>query len=101
MRIAQAFNIGVNIIVIGKNNESTDGLKKAGKWSAKFFRRNKISFSQSFEVGDPVEIINKKADKNHILIMSSESKNPLKTFFKGNTPLKILKQTQSSVLIVK
>jgi len=101
VRIAQAFNIGVNIIVIGKNNESTDGLKKAGKWSAKFLQRNKISFSQSFEVGDPVEIINKKADKNHILIMSPGSNNPIKTFFKGNAPLKILKQTQSSVLIVK
>ena len=101
VRIAQAFDIGVNIIVIGKNNESTDGLKKAGKWSAKFLQRNKISFSQSFEVGDPIEIINKKADKNHILIMSPESNNPIKTFFKGNAPLKILKQTQSSVLIVK
>ena len=101
MRIAQAFNIGVNIKEKKKNNESTDGLKKAGKWSAKFLQRNKISFSQSFEVGDPIEIINKKADKNHILIMSPESNNPLKTFFKGNTPLKILKQTQSSVLIVK
>ena len=101
VRIAQAFNIGIEIITISKDSETVDNYKPIGEWASKFLRRNKINFTTSFEVGDAVTIINKKADKNHILIMSSASSNPLKTFFKGNTPLKILKDTQSSVLIVK
>lgn len=101
IRIAQAFNIGIEIITISKDVESIDSFKKIREWSSKFLRRNKIRFTDSIEVGNPVEIINNKADRDHILIMSSESNNPLKTFFKGNTPLKILKNTQSSVLIVK
>ena len=101
VRIAQAFNIGIEIITISKDSETVDNYKPIGEWASKFLRRNKINFTTSFEVGDAVTIINKKADKNHILIMGSESSNPLKTFFKGNTPLKILKDTQSSVLIVK
>lgn len=100
-RIAQAFSIGVEILTISKDGEYTDDLKADSEWAAKFLRRNKISLTQSFEDGDPVKIINKKADRNHILIMSSELSSPLKTFFKGNIPLKILKNTQSSVLIVK
>jgi len=101
VRIAQAFNIGIEILFISKDNVSESNLKAIGEWAAKFLRRNKINFMSSYKVGDAEKIINKKSDKNHILIMSSESSNPLKTFFKGNTPLKILKDTQSSVLIVK
>ena len=101
VRIAQAFNIGIEILFISKDNVSDSNLKAIGEWAAKFLRRNKINFMSSYKVGDAEKIINKKSDKNHILIMSSESSNPLKTFFKGNTPLKILKDTQSSVLIVK
>ena len=101
VRIAQAFNIGIEILFISKDNVSESNLKTIGEWAAKFLRRNEINFMSSYEVGDAKKIINKKSDKNHILIMSFESSNPLKTFFKGNTPLKILKDTQSSVLIVK
>ena len=101
VRIAQAFNIGIEILFISKDNVSESNLKAIGEWAAKFLRRNKINFMSSYKVGDAEKIINKKSDKNHILIMSSETSNPLKTFFRGNTPLKILKDTQSSVLIVK
>ena len=101
VRIAQAFNIGIEIIYISKDNASESNLKLIEEWAAKFLRRNKINFKSSFERGNAEKIINKKSDKNHILIMSSDSTNPLKTFFRGNTPLKILKDTQSSVLIVK
>ena len=101
VRIAQAFKIGIEIIFISKDNVAGSSLKAIEEWAAKFLRRNKINFKSSFEFGDAEKIINKKSDKNHILIMSSETSNPLKTFFRGNTPLKILKDTQSSVLIVK
>ena len=101
VRIAQAFKIGIEIIFISKDNVAGSSLKAIEEWAGKFLRRNKINFKSSFEFGDAEKIINKKSDKNHILIMSSETSNPLKTFFRGNTPLKILKDTQSSVLIVK
>ena len=101
VRIAQAFKIGIEIIFTSKDNVAGSSLKAIEEWAAKFLRRNKINFKSSFEFGDAEKIINKKSDKNHILIMSSETSNPLKTFFRGNTPLKILKDTQSSVLIVK
>ena len=97
----EAINIGIEIIYISKDSASENNLKAIEEWAAKFLRRNKINFKSSFELGDAEKIINKKSDKNHILIMSSESSNPLKTFFRGNTPLKVLKNTQSSVLIVK
>ena len=101
VRIAQAFNIGVDIITISKNNEFRDSYKKASKWAAKFLRRNSINFSSSFEIGDPVDIITKKAGTDHIVIMGSSSRNPIKTFFKGNKHLKVLKKSQSPILIVK
>jgi hypothetical protein len=48
-----------------------------------------------------VDIITKKAGTDHIVIMGSSSRNPIKTFFKGNKPLKVLKKSQSPILIVK
>jgi len=101
VRIAQAFNIGIEIITISKNDESQENYKFATEWAAKFLRRNNISFSSSFEVGNPIDIIPEKAGKSHIVIMGSSSRNPLKTFFRGNKSLNVLKKTQCPILIVK
>jgi len=101
VRIAQAFNIGIEVVTVSKTDEFREDYKNASQWATKFLRRNKIDYHKSFEVGDPVEIISNKAGKNHIVVMGSSSSNPLKTFFAGSKPLTVLKNSQCPILIVK
>ena len=50
---------------------------------------------------NPSELIAREAGDNHIIVMGSSNKNPLKTFFQGNKPLKVLENSQCPILIVK
>jgi len=101
VRIAQAFNIGIEVVTISKTEEFREDYRNASKWATKFLRRNKIEHNQSFEVGDAAKIISEQAGKNHIIVMGSSSRNPLKTFFAGSKPLTVLKNSQCPILIVK
>ena len=101
VRIAQAFNIGIEVVTVSKTEEFREDYRNASKWATKFLRRNKIEHNQSFEVGDPAKIISEKAGENHFIVMGSSSSNPLKTFFAGSKPLTVLKNSQCPILIVK
>ena len=101
VRIAQAFNIGIEVVTISKTKEFREDYRSASRWATKFLRRNKIEHNQSFEVGDPAKIISEKAGENHFIVMGSSSSNPLKTFFAGSKPLTVLKNSQCPILIVK
>jgi|TARA_B110000263_G_scaffold32909_1_gene24965 nucleotide-binding universal stress UspA family protein len=101
VRIAQAFDVEVDIITVSKTGEFKDEYKSAANWASKFLRRSNIKHQNIFLKGKPSELIVKEAGDNHIIVMGSSKRNPLKTFFQGNKPLKILENSQCPILIVK
>jgi len=101
VRVAQAFGIGVDILTISTKEEFGEDYKKAAAWAAKLLRRSGIEYKNRFEVGDPSDLIARNAGQNHIVVMGASSRNPLKTLFKGNKPLKVLENCQCPILIVK
>jgi|TARA_B110000263_G_scaffold43746_1_gene35690 nucleotide-binding universal stress UspA family protein len=101
VRIAQAFDIEVDIVTVSKTDEFKDEYKSAVKWASKFLRRSNIKHQTIFLKGNPSELIAKEAGDNHIIVMGSSKRNPLKTFFQGNKPLKVLENSQCPILIVK
>jgi len=101
VRIAQAFDIEVDIITISKTDEFKEEYKSAANWASKFLRRSNIKHRNIFLKGEPSELIAKEAGDNHIIVMGSSKRNPLKTFFQGNKPLKVLENSECPILIVK
>ena len=101
VRVAQAFNIGIDIITVSKTKKFGVAYRKAAAWASKFLRRSGIEHSNNFEVGLAVDVIAKKAGENYIIVMGASYKNPLKTLFQGNKPLKVLENCKCPILIVK
>ena len=100
-RIAQAFDIEVDVITVSKTDEFKDNCKVAADWTSKFLRRSNIKHENISLSGIPSELIAREAGDNHIIVMGSSNRNPLKTFFQGNKPLKVLENSQCPILIVK
>jgi nucleotide-binding universal stress UspA family protein len=100
-RVAQAFNIDVDILTISKTEHFGEGYKNAAERAAKFIRRCGIKYKNIYKVGDPSEVIKEVAGNNHIIVMGTSTRNPLKKFFKGSKPLKVMENCQCPILIVK
>ncbi len=101
VRVAQAFDIGIDIITIRKRDHFSLNHRRAAKWAGKFMHRFGISFRNIYKVGDPVEIIKAEAGNDHIIIMGDSTKSPFAKYFKGSVPLKVLEDCKCPVLIVK
>ncbi len=101
IRVAQAFNIGVDILTVSKKDYFGEGYRGAAERAAKFLRRSGIEYENMFKVGDPSEVITQAASDNHIIVMGSSRRNPLKKFFQGSKPLKVMEESQCPILIVK
>ena len=101
VRIAQAFDIEVDVINVSKTDESKDDYKNAADWASKFLRRSNINHKNIRLSGNPSESIAREAGDNHIIVMASSNRNPLKTFFQGNKSLKVLENSECPILIVK
>ena len=101
IRIAQAFNIEVDIINVSMTDEFKDDYKNASDWASKFLRRSNINYRNIHLSGNPSELIAKEAGDDHIIVMPSSNTNPLKTFFQGNKSLKVLENSKCPILIVK
>lgn len=100
-RVAQAFNIDVDILTISKTEHFGEGYKNAAERAAKFIRRCGIKYKNIYKVGDPSEVIKEVAGNNHIIVMGTSTRNPLKKFFKGSKPLKVMENCHCPILIVK
>ena len=101
IRIAQAFNIEVDVINVSMTDEFKDDYKNASDWASKFLRRSNINYRNIHLSGNPSELIAKEAGDDHIIVMPSSNTNPLKTFFQGNKSLKVLENSKCPILIVK
>ncbi|MBN4080982.1 universal stress protein [Caldithrix abyssi] len=101
IRVAQAFNIGVDLLTISKNDHFGKGYSQAAERAAKFMRRSGIDAKNVFKVGDPSQTIVDFAGDNHIIIMGASTRSPIKQFFKGSKPLDVMENCRCPILIVK
>jgi len=100
-RVAQAFDIDVDILTISKIESFGEGYKNAANRAAKFLRRCGIQHQNIYKVGNPSDVIKEIAGDNHIIVMGTSTRSPLKKFFKGSKPLKVMENCQCPILIVK
>lgn len=100
-QVAHAFDIGVDILTVSKLESFGEGYRNAAEWAGKFLRRAGINYQNIFKVGDPSEVIKEEAGKNHIIVMGASTKSPIAKFFTGSKPLKVMKNCQCPILIVK
>ena len=101
VRVAQAFNIGVDLVTISKNEHFGEGYVAASKRAAKLFRRSGIKAETVFNTGDFAKTIVNSAGSNHIIIMGASSQSPITKFFMGSKPLSVMQACSCPVLIVK
>jgi nucleotide-binding universal stress UspA family protein len=100
-RVAQSFDIGVDILTVSKKEHFGANYKNAAELAGKFMRRCGIDYQNIFKVGDPVQVIKEESKNNHIIVMGASTKSPLVKFFTGSVPLKVMENCNCSVLIVK
>ena len=101
VRVAQAFNIKVEIITISKDENFSEGYKRASSNAAKMMRRCGLEAEVNFEIGQPVEKIIERAGNDHIIIMGASTQSPLTKFFIGSKPLEVMQNSDCPILIVK
>jgi len=101
VRVSQAFDIKVELITVSKTGSFREGYRNAAENAEKLMRRMGIDYETHLLTGDLIEIIKKLAGDNHIIVMGSSTKNPLVKFFTGSKPLKVMKDCQCPILIVK
>ena len=101
VRVAQAFNIKVEIITISKDENFSEEYKRASSNAAKMMRRCGLEAEVNFEIGQPVETIIERAGNNHIVIMGASTQSPLTKFFIGSKPLEVMQNSDCPILIVK
>ena len=101
VRVAQAFNIKVNIVTISKDEHFSESDKKASAKAAKMMRRSGVDAETIFKIGDPAETIIEISGTNHIIIMGASSQSPIAKFFMGSKPLDVMSKCGCPILIVK
>ncbi len=101
VRVSQAFDIKVELITVSKTGSFREGYRNAAENAEKLMRRMGIDYKTHLLTGDLIEIIKKLAGDNHIIVMGYSTKNPLVKFFTGSKPLKVMKDCQCPILIVK
>ena len=101
VRIAQAFNIGVDILTISNKGELKPSSKLAAEQAEKFMRRCGIEAKNLYDEGEPSKKIVEIAGNNNIIIMGASTQSPIAKYFIGSKPLKVMKNCDCPVLIVK
>lgn len=101
LRVAEAFELEVNVITTSDKNEFTRENKQASNWADKFLRRLGVDHKVQFISADFITTIEQIAEDNHILVMGNSTKSPLTKFFRGSKPLKVSEKCDCPSLIVK
>ena len=101
VRVAEAFELEVNVITTSDKNEFTRENKQASNWADKFLRRSGVDHKVQLISADFITTIEQIAEDNHILVMGNSTKSPLTKFFRGSKPLKVSEKCDCPSLIVK
>jgi len=100
IRVALAYNIGIDLFTVSNKTPVDDESKKATKIK-KLIRRSGVEYAHQKEQGDTVEKIIEKADDDKIIVMRASGMSPIKRYFKGSIPLSIMNRCNVPILIVK
>ncbi|NQV38690.1 MAG: universal stress protein [Candidatus Marinimicrobia bacterium] len=101
VRVAQAFDIPVDLVTASRKEEFGESYKNASDRAATMMRRSGIEHRQHFKVGEADEVIKKMAGDDHIVVMGSSTKNPVKKFFFGSKQIRVMTDAPFPILIVK
>ena len=101
VRVSQAFDVPVDLVTVSKTGSIRKGYRHAAEKSEKLMRRMGIDYETHLLIGNLIDVIKKSAGDDHIIVMGSSTKNPLVKFFTGSKPLKVMKDCQCPILIVK
>ena len=100
IRVALAYNIGIDIFTVSDKTPVDDESKKVTKIK-KLIRRSGVEYAHEKEHGDTVEKIIEKAGDDKIIVMRASGMSPIKRYFKGSIPLSIMNRCNVPILIVK
>ena len=100
IRVALAYNIGIDLFTVSNKTPVDDESKKVIKIK-KLIRRSGVEYAHQKEQGDTVEKIIEKADDDKIIVMRASGMSPIKRYFKGSIPLSIMNRCNVPILIVK
>ncbi|RMF10758.1 MAG: universal stress protein [Candidatus Neomarinimicrobiota bacterium] len=101
IRVARAYGLAVDTLTVSKRESFGPGYRGAARRATKFLNRAGVANQAHFIVGDPVEEISKFGCREHIIVMGVSHKHPLKKFFTGSKPLKLMEVCSAPILIVK
>ena len=101
VRVAQAFNIKVDIVTISNEEKISEKFRTASLHAEKMMRRTGVRSNVKFIKGDLVNTLVNIAGNNHIIIMGTSSQSPLSKFFLGSKPLAVMESCNCPMVIVK
>jgi nucleotide-binding universal stress UspA family protein len=101
IRVALAYNIGIDIFTVIDNGVSTEDDSLKISKILKLIRRSGVDHTYLEEEGDPVEKIIEKANDDKIIVMRASTMSPIKRYFKGSKPLSVMNKCNVPILIVK
>ena len=101
IRVALAYDIGIDIFTVDNDKASIDHETKKIAKIKKLIRRSGVDYAHEKEQGDAVEEIIKKAADDKIIVMRASNMSPIKRYFKGSVPLSIMNRCNVPILIVK
>ena len=101
IRVALAYDIGIDIFTVSNDQTSINDENKQVDKIKKIIRRSGVEYLHEKEQGDTVEKVIEKAGDDKIIVMRSSDMSPLKRYFKGSVPLSIMNRCNVPILIVK
>jgi len=101
IRVALAYDIGIDILTVSNDQTSINDENKQVDKIKKIIRRSGVEYVHEKEQGDAVEKVIEKAGDDKIIVMRSSDMSPLKRYFKGSIPLSIMNRCNVPILIVK
>ena len=101
IRVALAYDIGIDILTVSNDQTSINDENKQVDKIKKIIRRSGVEYVHEKEQGDAVEKVIEKAGDDKIIVMRSSDMSPLKRYFKGSVPLSIMNRCNVPILIVK
>ena len=101
VRVAQAFNIEVDIVTISNEGGVPENFHSASKRAEKMMRRTGVKSNIKYIKGDLVKTLVDVAGDNHIIVMGTSSQSALSKFFLGSKPLAVMEACNCPMVIVK
>ncbi len=101
VRVAQAFNIEVDIVSISNKEKISEKFHSASLRAEKMMRRTGVKSKVRSIEGDLVNTLVDAARDNHIIIMGTSSQSPISKFFLGSKPLAVMESCNCPMVIVK